>query len=99
MSLSKFWCYRSDESHDDEIACLAKLNHLELVVARIFTVERMHYGMREQDDESFTIKGTIQLLELPVVDWYVEGHFEGFSVSPLEEVDMAVFNNMIDWTC
>ena len=99
MSLSRFWCFCSDDAHDDEDACLAKLDHLKLVVATIFTVERMHYGMRQQDDGSFTIKGTIQFVEHPLVDWYVESHFEGFTVSPVKEVDMVVFNNMIDRTC
>src|SRR5687768_5153909 len=99
MSLSRFWCFRSDDAHDDDNACLAKLNHLELVVARIFQVERMHYGMREQDDGSLTIKGTIQFWQLPVVGWFVESHFEGFTVTPVEEADMVVFDNMIDRTC
>ena len=96
MDQSKYWYFSSDDDHDDVANCLIKLEKLELLMATTLYVGILHYGIREQDDGSLTIKGTIQYMTYWVDQNVVNDHLEDFHVTPLAEPDMGVFNCMVD---
>ena len=90
------WNFCSDDAGDGLVDTILKCDYLELQMAVKESVERIHWGVKMQEDGTWIIKGVVEYY-LPVMNQTdVQNDFPGFTVSAINKLDLHSAINMVN---